>query len=248
VSRWRRQLSKDRRFWQVADDLGRADYGEFLFVDVLKRFNTPTPRGTSSSGSRRDTSTEPVDQRGAVRSRRGVFSLRVTRDVAKRSAQEAVSVSDRPGCRREPARADPRADHRRLRRAHHAARRQDAAPAAPADALAGAGLRHRRRRALPQHHAHAWGYYSSGKTTFLLKLFAAAQNYGRLRHAQLMGLAELSCRPASSSRPSCSRTRPSASASSARSRACSSARRPSIPGTPRRSGSTSRRSSWSTTP
>jgi RecA/RadA recombinase len=37
----------------------------------------------------------------------------------------------------------------------------------------------------------AWGYYSSGKTTFLLKLFAAAQNYGRLRHAQLVGLAEL---------------------------------------------------------
>jgi RecA/RadA recombinase len=38
----------------------------------------------------------------------------------------------------------------------------------------------------------AWGYYSSGKTTFLLKLFAAAQNYGKLRHAQLMGLAEMS--------------------------------------------------------
>jgi RecA/RadA recombinase len=37
-----------------------------------------------------------------------------------------------------------------------------------------------------------WGYWSSGKTTALLKMFAAAQNYGKLRHAQLMGLAEMS--------------------------------------------------------
>src|SRR3954453_4316167 len=37
-----------------------------------------------------------------------------------------------------------------------------------------------------------WGYMSSGKTTALLKMFAAAQNYGKLRHAQLMGLCELS--------------------------------------------------------
>lgn len=37
-----------------------------------------------------------------------------------------------------------------------------------------------------------WGYYSTGKTTALLKMFAAAQNFGRLRHAQLMGLSALS--------------------------------------------------------
>jgi RecA/RadA recombinase len=36
-----------------------------------------------------------------------------------------------------------------------------------------------------------WGYYSSGKTTALLKMFAAAQNYGKVRHAQLTALAEL---------------------------------------------------------
>lgn len=37
-----------------------------------------------------------------------------------------------------------------------------------------------------------WGYYSSGKTTALLKMFAAAQNYGEVRHSQLTALAELS--------------------------------------------------------
>jgi RecA/RadA recombinase len=37
-----------------------------------------------------------------------------------------------------------------------------------------------------------WGYYSSGKTTALLKMFAAAQNFGALRSQQLLGLAELS--------------------------------------------------------
>lgn len=43
-----------------------------------------------------------------------------------------------------------------------------------------------------RHTTRLWGYYSSGKTTALLKMFAAAQNFGRLRYAQLMGLAELS--------------------------------------------------------
>lgn len=43
-----------------------------------------------------------------------------------------------------------------------------------------------------RHMTRLWGYYSSGKTTALLKMFASAQNFGRLRHAQLMALAELS--------------------------------------------------------
>ena len=37
-----------------------------------------------------------------------------------------------------------------------------------------------------------WGNYSSGKTTALMNMFAGAQRYGELRHAQLMALSELS--------------------------------------------------------
>jgi hypothetical protein len=99
-----RQLSKtDRRFWQVADDknLGRADYGEFLFheaVDVLKRFNTPDPEGhvllwLSQGYLYGSPSIMRAQSAPFASTERGVFSLRVTekgRDVAKLGRPEAV--------------------------------------------------------------------------------------------------------------------------------------------------------------
>lgn len=45
-----------------------------------------------------------------------------------------------------------------------------------------------------RHVTRMWGYYSSGKTTALMKMFASAQRYGELRYAQLMALSELSVR------------------------------------------------------
>jgi RecA/RadA recombinase len=43
-----------------------------------------------------------------------------------------------------------------------------------------------------QHITRMWGYWSSGKTTSLLKMFAAAQQFGKLRSAQLLALSEMS--------------------------------------------------------
>jgi hypothetical protein len=93
-----------------------------------------------------------------------------------------------------------------------------------------------------------WGYYLWKDDCFLLKLFAAAQNYGRLRHAQLMGLAELSLaagelKQAKLLKDQAKREREFGALSCLF--VCSET---FDPGTPRRSGSTSRRSSWSTTP
>lgn len=42
------------------------------------------------------------------------------------------------------------------------------------------------------HMTRFWGPFSSGKSTALFKLFATAQRYGAVRHAQLTALAELS--------------------------------------------------------
>jgi RecA/RadA recombinase len=42
------------------------------------------------------------------------------------------------------------------------------------------------------HMSRFWGAPSSGKTHALMKAFYAAQNFGKIRHRQLMGLAELS--------------------------------------------------------
>jgi len=42
------------------------------------------------------------------------------------------------------------------------------------------------------HMTRFWGPFSSGKSTALYKLFAAAQSYGELRHGQLNALSELS--------------------------------------------------------
>jgi hypothetical protein len=91
-----RQLSTtDRRFWQLADaDLGKADYGEFLFheaVDVLKKFNTPDPEGHVLlwlSQGYLDGKPSLFRRDGASfgTTARGVFSLQVTstgKDVAK---------------------------------------------------------------------------------------------------------------------------------------------------------------------
>jgi RecA/RadA recombinase len=44
------------------------------------------------------------------------------------------------------------------------------------------------------HMTRFWGAPQSGKTLALMKVFAAAQNFGKLRHRQLVGLAELSLR------------------------------------------------------
>lgn len=44
------------------------------------------------------------------------------------------------------------------------------------------------------HMTRFWGAPSSGKTLALMKVFYAAQNFGKLRHRQLTGLAELSMR------------------------------------------------------
>jgi RecA/RadA recombinase len=44
------------------------------------------------------------------------------------------------------------------------------------------------------HMARFWGAFSSGKTLAMFKAFISAQNFGALRHAQLMELAELALR------------------------------------------------------
>jgi RecA/RadA recombinase len=44
------------------------------------------------------------------------------------------------------------------------------------------------------HMTRLWGAYSSGKTLALFKAFISAQNFGELRYAQLMALAEMSMR------------------------------------------------------
>jgi hypothetical protein len=101
-----RQLSKsDRRFWQLAgdDQLGRADYKEFLFheaVEALERFNTPDPAGHVLlwlqqgylSGS---PSIHKAEGAPFASTDRGVFSLRVTergRDVAKLGRPQEAGV------------------------------------------------------------------------------------------------------------------------------------------------------------
>lgn len=42
-----------------------------------------------------------------------------------------------------------------------------------------------------RHMTRFWGSYSSGKTLAMFKAFIAAQNFGKLRHAQLMALSEM---------------------------------------------------------
>jgi len=44
------------------------------------------------------------------------------------------------------------------------------------------------------HMTRLWGPFSSGKSTALFKMFYAAQNFGKIRHRQLIGLSELSMR------------------------------------------------------
>lgn len=43
-----------------------------------------------------------------------------------------------------------------------------------------------------RHISRMWGYWSTGKTTALLKMFVSAQNFGKLRSSQLLALAEMS--------------------------------------------------------